>query len=142
MTQRSDRQRGSVTLGVLGLCLMMLFVGGVPLDLWRAFSERRALAGVVDAAAIAGASGIDTNLYRTTGEVRLDPTASEAIAWDTLHKDQDTRSLVDATVDATPQEVTVTAVGTVRFTLLRIFLPREEPFRITVRATAEPRRSS
>ena len=140
MTRRSD-ERGTVTLWVLGLCLMMLFMGGIPLDLWRAFSERRALAGMVDAAAVAGASGIDASAFRSTGSVRLDPDASQALAWESLHGQEDTRSLVDAAVEATTQHVTVTAVGKVDFTLLRIFLSGQEPFRITVRATAEPRRS-
>jgi Flp pilus assembly protein TadG len=120
---------------------MMLFVGGIALDLWRAFSERRALAGVVDAAAVAGASGIDTDVYRATGELRLDPTLSEELAWENLHAQEDTRSLIDAAVEATTGDVSVTAVGRVDFTLLRIFLSGEEPFRVTVRATAEPRRS-
>lgn len=140
MTRRSD-ERGTVTLWVLGLCLMMLFMGGLPLDLWRAFSERRALAGMVDAAAVAGASGIDANAFRSRGSVRLDPDASQALAWESLQGQEDTRSLVDAAVEATTQHVTVTAVGKVDFTLLRIFLSGQEPFRITVRATAEPRRS-
>ncbi len=140
MTRRGD-ERGTVTLWVLGLCLMMLFVGGIALDLWRAFSERRALAGVVDAAAVAGASGIDTDAFRSTGEVRLDPSVSEVLAWESLHGQEDTRSLVDAAVEATTQHVTVTAVGKVDFTLLRIFLSDQAPFRVTVRATAEPRRS-
>ena len=138
---RFEGEKGSVTIWVLGMCLMMLFVGGIAIDLWRAFSERRALAGVVDAAAVAGASGIDTDLYRSSGQVRLDPTRSEALAWHNLRQQEDTRSLVDATVDATPQTVTVTAIGRVDFTLLRVFLSREEPFRVTVRATAEPKRS-
>lgn len=140
MTRRSD-ERGTVTLWVLGLCLMMLFIGGIPLDLWRAFSERRALAGMVDAAAVAGASGIDANAFRSTSTVRLDPDASQALAWESLQGQEDTRSLVDAAVEATTQHVTVTAVGKVDFTLLRIFLSGQEPLRITVRATAEPRRS-
>ncbi|MGH9011608.1 MAG: pilus assembly protein TadG-related protein [Acidimicrobiia bacterium] len=135
-------ERGSVTLFVLGLCVMMLFVGGISLDLWRAFSERRALASAADAAAVAGASGIDTDVYRTTGKVRLDPSTSEALAWDNLRRQEDIRSLVDATVDATSTDVTVTATGRVDFTLLRIFLSREDPFRVSVRATAEPKRSS
>ncbi len=138
---RSADERGTVTLWVLGLCLMMLFVGGIALDLWRAFSERRALAGVVDAAAVAGASGIDTEVYRSTGQLRLDPALSEALAWENLHAQEDIRSLVDAAVEATTGDVSVTAVGRVDFTLLRIFLSREEPFEVRVRATAEPRRS-
>lgn len=140
MTRLAD-ERGTVTLWVLGLCLMMLFVGGIALDLWRAFSERRALAGVVDAAAVAGASGIDTDAYRATGQLRLDPALSETLAWENLNTQEDTRALVDAAVEATTTDVTVTAVGRVGFTLLRIFLSDEEPFGVAVRATAEPRRS-
>jgi hypothetical protein len=140
VTRPAD-ERGTVTLWVLGLCLMMLFVGGIALDLWRAFSERRALAGVVDAAAVAGASGIDTDTYRATGELRLDPTLSEALAWENLDAQEDTRSLIDAAVEATTGDVSVTAAGRVDCALLRIFLSGEEPFRVTVRATAEPRRS-
>lgn len=112
---RCQSEQRSVTILVLGVCVMMLFVGGVAFDLWRAFSERRALAGVVDAAAVANASGIDTGLYRTTGNVRLDPTISEALAWDNLRRQEDTRSLVDATVDATSNDVTVTAAGQIDF---------------------------
>ena len=139
--QAKDRERGSVTLWVLGLCVMMLFMGGISLDLWRAFSERRALASAVDAAAVAGASGIDTDRYRSNGDVQLDRALSESLAWDALRKEGDTRSLIDATVDTTTRDVTVTAVGRVDFMLLRIFLSHEEPFTVTVHATAEPRRS-
>ncbi|MGH9030897.1 MAG: pilus assembly protein TadG-related protein, partial [Acidimicrobiia bacterium] len=48
-----------MTVWMLGLCLMLLLLGGISLDLWRAFSERRALASAADAAAIAGASALD-----------------------------------------------------------------------------------
>lgn len=126
---------------MLGLCAALLFVGGLALDLWRAFSERRALAGVVDAAAVAGANGIDEDLWRRSQEARLDPARATALARANLAAQTDTRSLVDAAVSATPAEVTVSAVGTVEFTLLRVFMD-DEPFTVTVSATADPRRSA
>jgi len=134
-------ERGSITLWVLGLCMMMVFVGGISLDLWRAFSERRALAGVVDAAAVAGSNGIDVGYFRETSEVRLDPPRAEQLAADNLAAQSDTRALVAADAVATRDDVTVTATGRVDFTLLRIFMAGEEPFTVTVRATADPRRS-
>lgn len=140
MTRPRD-QRGSITLWVLGLCMMMVFIGGISLDLWRAFSERRALAGVVDAAAVAGSNGIDVPYFRATSQLRLDPPLAERLAGENLAAQSDTRALVDADALATTAEVTVTAKGRVDFTLLRVFMPAEEPFAVTVRATADPRRS-
>ncbi len=132
---------GSITLWVLGLCVMMLFVGGIALDLWRAFSERRALAGMVDAAAVAGSSGIDTSFFRETSQLRLDPSLAEELAVRNLEAQQDDRALTDARVVATPEEITVNATGQVEFTLLCIFMADEEPFSVSVSATADPRRS-
>ncbi|HUP70363.1 MAG TPA: pilus assembly protein TadG-related protein [Acidimicrobiales bacterium] len=134
-------ERGSITLWVLGLCMLMLFVGGISLDLWRAFSERRALAGAVDAAAVAGSSGIDAAHYRETNELLLDPGLAEELATENLAAQPDTRSLVGADIAATSGEVVVRATGRVSFTLLRLFMPDAAPFTVTVEATADPRRS-
>ena len=75
-----DGERGTITLWILGLCLMLFLLGGISLDLWRSFSERRALAATADAAALAGASAIDENRYRQSGDVMLVPTEAEARA--------------------------------------------------------------
>lgn len=133
-------ERGSVTLWLLGLCIVLLFVGGLGLDLWRAFSERRALAGVVDAAAVAGASGLDAAAFRETGELRLDPALAEELAAANLAAQTDVGALTGATVVATPAHVTVEAAGTVDLTLTRMLLD-PAPLTIRVTATAEPHRS-
>ncbi len=78
MTQRrpnigARRESGTITLWMLGLCLMLFLLGGISLDLWRAFSERRSLAATADAAAVAGASALDEAEYRNSGAVRLVP---------------------------------------------------------------------
>lgn len=66
-----SEERGSTTLWVLALSLLMLMIGGIGLDLWRALADQRALAGMADAAAVAAASGVDVDHYRETGEIRL-----------------------------------------------------------------------
>lgn len=132
---------GSVTLWVLGLCLMMLFVGGIAIDLWRAFSERTALANAADAAAVAGSSAIDADHFRATNEVRLDSALAEEQARQSLDSQADRRTLRTASAQATPERITVTATGSVKFTLLRIFMDDAEPLTVTVHATASPRRS-
>lgn len=132
-------ERGQVTLFGIAMVLLLLFVGGLSLDLWRVFSERRALHEVADAAAAAGANGLDTDAYRADGTLRLDPDvagrlAAESVAWQT-----DVRSMVDVAVSVTPEAVFVQVDGEVEMTLLRLFT-FGEPFAIRVRAEAAPRR--
>lgn len=134
-------EHGSVTLWVLGLCFMLLFVGGMAIDLSRAFSERLALANVVESAAVAGSSALDSDHFRDTGEIRLVPALAEQLATDNLDAQADRRSLVAANARATPDDVTVTATGRIEFTLLRIFMADHDPFTVTVTATADPRSS-
>ena len=134
-------ERGSVTLFVLGLCVLVVFVGGLALDLWRAFSERLALATAADAAAVAGAGALDADHFRRTGEPRLDQALAEQRALDSIAAQADRRSLTGAAAEASTEEVTVTVTGRVDFTLLRIFLSGEDPFTLTVTSTADPRRT-
>jgi Flp pilus assembly protein TadG len=125
---------------MLGLCLMLFLLGGVSLDLWRAFSERRSLAATADAAAVAGASALDEPAYRSSGVVRLLPADAERRAQASLAEQLDRRALRDARVAATADEVTVTVGGSVDFSLLQIVASGDE-FAITVRATARPQAS-
>ncbi|HEV8206036.1 MAG TPA: pilus assembly protein TadG-related protein [Acidimicrobiia bacterium] len=145
MTQRrlnlgARRESGTITLWMLGLCLMLFLLGGISLDLWRAFSERRTLAATADAAAIAGASALDEAAYRSTGAVRLVPADAQRRARASLADQLDRRALRDARVDATEDTVMVTVGGSVDFSLLQIVAPGDE-FAITVHATARPQAS-
>jgi len=125
---------------MLGLCLMLFLLGGISLDLWRAFSERRSLAATADAAAVAGASALDEPAYRSTGAVRLVPADARRRAQASLAEQLDGRALRDARVEATEEEVSVVVGGTVEFSLLQIASPGDE-FAITVHATARPQAS-
>lgn len=127
---RSDR--GSVTIWVLGLSVLILLFGGLALDYWRALALQRELAAVADSAAIAAASGLDEETYRMTGDLALDPgrarqLADAAVGWQGV-------DLVDSDIDVTPQSVTVTLTAPVELGLLGVFVGQDEP--ITVRATA------
>ena len=134
------RESGTITLWMLGLCLMLFLLGGISLDLWRAFSERRSLAASADAAAVAGASALDEAAYRSTGAVRLVPEDAQRRAHASLADQLDRRALRDARVEATEDTVMVSVGGSVDFSLLQIVAPGDE-FAITVRATARPQAS-
>jgi Flp pilus assembly protein TadG len=137
----------------------LLFLGGISLDLWRSFSARRALASIADAAAIAGASGIDQARFDSANQLALDPELSRSLALDSFRSQSSQTGFSGGSVtdepriDVTPDRITVTVTGTVNYTLLRIFLEtgvktgaksgsRNGAFTITVDATAAPYRSS
>jgi predicted lipid-binding transport protein (Tim44 family) len=135
-------ERGTVTVWMLGMLIMVLFLGGLSMDLWRAFSARRSVAGIVDAAAIAGASGIDEPHLRATGEPRLDPQLAYDLAAASLasHRDVVEAPAIDVAADGS--SVTVVATRDVPFTLLRVLLPELDSRRVGARATSPPRRAS
>jgi Flp pilus assembly protein TadG len=138
--QAGERERGTITLWILGLCLMLFLLGGISLDLWRSFSERRALAATADAAALAGASAIDEDRYRQSGEVVLVPTEAEARARASIAAQLDKDALRGVEVRATTEVVTVVARGRVGLTLLNLLHTADVD--VVVTATATPRRSS
>lgn len=131
--------RGSVTVWLLGLALMLMPLGGLALDLGRAYSERRALSAAADAAALAGGGALDEARYRRDGTVALDPDLAEDRARASLATQLDRAALRTAVVRADPGEVTVVVEGSVELTLLRL-LEGGEPFRVRVSSTARPHR--
>jgi Flp pilus assembly protein TadG len=131
------RESGTMTIWMLGLCLMLLLLGGISLDLWRAFSERRALAAAADAAAVAGASALDESAYRRDGVVRLTPSDAERRAAASLAEQVDRRALRGSTIRADDGAVYVEVSGSVDFSLLQLLSPGDA-FEITVRAVARP----
>lgn len=115
-------ERGSITLWVLGLTVMVLFLGGISLDLWRAFEMREDLAAMADSAANAGASQVDGATYRETGTLQLDGPAAADAADANLNAQQDSGRITSRAISATGPVLTVQLEGEVGFTLLRIFL--------------------
>jgi Flp pilus assembly protein TadG len=133
-------ERGTITIWLLGLCVMLFALGGISVDLWRSFSSRRAMASGADAAALAGASAIDEGRYRSSGVISLVPAIAEHRARTSLAHQLDQAAMRGADVRATDQSVTVVVRGNVSFTLLGLFGSGD--FDVEVVATATPRRSS
>lgn len=130
-------ERGSITLWMVGLVMVVLAVGGIAVDLWRGLAAHRQLATAVDAAAIAAASGIDENSWRLDGELVLDPgRVEERVAQVMLAQEAAIPMAWEVSTAADGSEATVVASTTVELTLLRLLT--EGTLDLTAEATAEP----
>lgn len=135
-------EKGSVTLWMMGLGLLLLTLGGLSVDLWRLIAERRELAVMAEAAAVAAVNAVHEEVFRQTGEIVLRPAEAVELA---------ERSLLaqpggsDQTLDpdwfVLEDEVTVvvTLRRTVEFTLLRIAGAEPVAIGASARAVADVR---
>ena len=140
-SHREEAERGSVSLWVLYWSFIVLFIAGFGVDLWRGVAVRRTLLEQAEAAAAAGANGVDEQMFRQTGEVRVDPARADDLARSTLAA-QGEFALVESalvSVDGATQEVTVQLSAEVDFTLIKVFLSSEAPLVVDVAASAAPR---
>ncbi len=136
---RRRGERGTMTLFLLGICIAILFLAGIVVDFWRVIAERRTLASMADAAASAGANGVDQSSLRTGGVV-LAPDLVRRLALDELAAQAQVGEITQSDVTVGAQQVRVRLQGHVRFSLLGVLLGGGQ-FVVTVSATAEPRRS-
>lgn len=123
MMKQKNNEEGFFTIWVLGLCLMVAFVGGLSYDLWHSFSDKRQLSNIVDAAAVAGASEIDINAFKEDSSVvRLNQAAASSTALAYLQRAMnDTGTeITDATVTFDNNAVVVTASTKTELTLSRL----------------------
>jgi Flp pilus assembly protein TadG len=140
MSRHEGGQRGTVTLWLLGVCMLLFALGGISVDLWRGFAARRSLANTADAAALAGASAIDEEAYRQRGVVQLEPALAEARARAHVARQLDATARRAVDVHADRDGVTVVVHGRIGFTLLGVLAPDGE-LAVRVTATATPRRA-
>ena len=132
-------ERGSMTIWMLGLSVLLLLFGGLAIDFWRALAMQRELSAVADSAAIAAASGIDEVRYREAGEVILDPNRARALGVASITgQDVDPLSFEVAT-DGAGLSVSVVVVDVVELGLLGLFVDQTEPLTVRAEATASPR---
>ena len=138
--RRRHDERGTITLWVLGLCLCVLFLGGLSLDLWRGITVRRDLQAMADASAIAGADGLDEQSLRDGGAA-LDPARVRALVAENLaaQSDRDIVDHADVEVEVEVNQVVVRLHGHVRTSLLGVFLGDRE-WDVAATAAAEPLR--
>lgn len=139
MTARLRSEEGTMLTWLLATLMLLMGAGGLSLDLWRAYSERRAVAGAVDAAAIAGTSGIDESHLRATGRVRLDASRAVLLARASLDRHQPLERIRVA-VSRDRAAIEVTVQRRVPLMLLPLFVAARH-LTVTVRAEARPRRS-
>lgn len=71
MMWRLRREEGgfSAPIMVLVMAMMVMIIGGISVDLWRIIADHREVTGLVDGAAVAGATAIDIAAFEA------DPTA-------------------------------------------------------------------
>ncbi len=128
-----------MTIFGLGLVIAMLMIAGVSVDLWRVWSDRRALSEMADSAAAAAANGLDVDAYRMSGELLLDPGLAVEFAERSLASQQDRAMLISVDLlDASPERVVIQLSGETGFTLLGL-LSGDGRFEMTVIAEAVPR---
>lgn len=133
---KHPNERGSVVIYMLGIVMVVIFFAGLSLDIWRAIAAERALATAVDAAAAAGANGIDETAYRNSGAVQLDPGRAQSLASDTLSQQPQYGEMDAVNISATADRVSVTAAMPVQLTLVRIFISYD--MRVSATADAQP----
>jgi hypothetical protein len=132
-------ERGSVVIWMLGLSVVLLLFGGLAIDYWRGLALQREMAAIADSAAIAGASGIDEEHYRATGEVLLDETRSTDVVLASVELQDRQPSRIDVSISADRSAVTVTVEAAIELGLLGILVDDSEPLLIRASATASPR---
>ena len=134
----SRDERGSVTIWMLGLSLLLLLFGGLALDFWRGLSLQRELSAVADSAAIAAGSGIDEEVYRSLGDVRLDPARARGLALASIDAQDVDLVAMAIVVSADGSAVTVTLTAAVELGLLGVLVEDDEPLKVRASATVTP----
>ncbi len=132
-------ERGSVTIWMLGLSLLLLLFGGLALDFWRGLAVQRELAAAADSAAIAAASGIDEEHYRATGDIVLDGARSRSLALTSVDLQGLDLTSFSSTTSSDGTRVTVTLVAELDLGLLGVFIDDSDPLTVRATATAFPR---
>jgi glycerate kinase len=132
-------ERASITVWMAGLLMLIVPLGGLGYDLARALSDREVVAGVADAAALAGAHAIDEQHLRATGEHRLDPDQARQRASASLAQHADAIDDAAITVADDRRQITVYAEREVAFTLLRLVTDQSR-YTVAARASSDPRR--
>ena len=136
--RRLRDESGTVVVWILGLSIGLMFLGGLSLDVWRAFTERRVLAGMADGAVVAGATAIDEDAWRTTGVIQLDGNLAADRADGYLSDHPAWDPTIVETINAGPGGIEVILEKEVEFTLLRILIDSEDRFDVSVNAFAAP----
>ena len=131
-------ERGSITLWMLGLSLLLLLFGGLALDFWRVEALQRELAAIADSASVAAGSGIDEEHYRTTGEVLIDADRASDLGTSYVASQDATLDQLIITTAPDGLAVSVLVVDRLELGLMGVFVDQTAPLTVTAEATAVP----
>lgn len=133
-------ERGSITLWMVGMMLVVLVVGGISVDLWRALATQRLVAAVVDSAAVAAGSSINEGRWRSAGSLVLDPAIVEQKVQRIVAAQDAADSIRVWVVTAGDgSSATVTGTAELELTLLKLVAPGS--IEVSATATAIPQLS-
>ncbi len=139
--RRMADERGSTVIPMVLMVFLLLSAGGLGFDLYRLVASRQTVVGIVDSAAIAGATAVDEERYFDSdgAVVALDPGVAHDRASASLsaHSSTLASAVIDVAGDAS--EITVRGFIDMDFTLLRLLLPGLATARIEASATSAPR---
>lgn len=129
-------ERGSITLWMVGMVMVVFAVGGIAIDLWRGVAAHRNVASVVDSAAVAAGSGIDEERWRLDGVLILDSerVRQQVAAANDVHDDPPI--VLEVVTAGDGSEATVTGRTAVELTLLGLLT--DGAIEISARATVSP----
>lgn len=124
------------------LAAMLLPLGGLSVDLWHGIAVQRQLQAAAEDAALAGASGIDVQQYRSTGCIALDRAAAVTLAQANLAAQSELGPLAGATAQVSPngQDISVSLRQDVHLTLLAL-VEGDRPLIVAATASSGPRGS-
>ena len=122
---RHDENGFSAPIMIVIMAFMVAIIGGISIDLWRIIEDHREVTGLVDGAAIAGATAVDIAAFEAdpTADPILDPGLATQRACQYMNDHSDVASCPSATLtvsfapDLTGIEVTFQR--DVELTLLR-----------------------
>lgn len=103
-------ERGSVTFWLLGLAFALMTLGVLSVDLWSLVAERRELASLADASAMAAAGAIDETEWRVSQHLTLDrgEAARRAAAIFEMHAGTDLEPVITFGADGVTVHVALT----------------------------------
>jgi hypothetical protein len=127
-------ERGSITLWMVGMVMIVFAVGGIAIDLWRGVAAHRHVASVVDSAAVAAGSGIDEQRWRVDGVLILDAdrVREQVATAGAAHAGV----FLEVTTAADGSEATVTGRTALELTLLGLLA--DGAIEVSARATVSP----
>lgn len=121
------------------VAVLLLAIGGLSVDFWRAIAVQRQLQSAAEDAALAGASGIDVPAYRESGCLRLAPALAVELAEENLAGQNGAKgtSTTDIWVGPGDHSVHVLLKESVHLTLLSL-VEGDRPLIVAATASSRP----